>query len=142
VEQDLFRSEKMDFNGLMLEYGLEGTSNFISWNDHMEVLLDDNVLLKYIKTNVAKPPEYGSQNLSQWKKDVAKVRRIILDGVRDHIVTNIHGKETPYIMWQTLKDLFQNCSDQRKMPLKDKLRNIKMQKNDTFPQYVRRFTSS
>jgi len=35
----------MAFNGLILEYALEGSSNFISWKDRMEVVLDDNGLL-------------------------------------------------------------------------------------------------
>ena len=39
------------------------------------------------------------QNLTQWKKYVAKERRIILEGVHDRIFTNLHGKETPYAMW-------------------------------------------
>lgn len=47
----------------------------------MEVVLDENGLLEYMEINVAKPPESDSQNLAQWKKDVAKVRRIMLKGM-------------------------------------------------------------
>jgi len=68
------------------------------------------------------------------------VRKIILEGVWDHIVNNIHGNVTPYEMWKALTSLFQNCSDHRKLMLKDKLRNIKMQKNDTIQKYLIRFT--
>ena len=82
----------MDFNRLRLEYALEGTSNFVALKDRMEAVLDDNGLLEYIKTNVAKPLEFDAQNLSQWKKYVAKARRIILEGVHDRIDSNIHGK--------------------------------------------------
>ena len=60
----------------------------------MEAVLDDNGLLEYIKRDVVKPVKSDVQNLAQWKKDVAKVRRIMLEGLRDHIVTNIHGKES------------------------------------------------
>jgi len=45
----------MAFNGLRLEYALEGTSNFFAWKECMEVVLDDNGLLEYIKRDVAKP---------------------------------------------------------------------------------------
>lgn len=85
---------------LRLEYALEDTINFVSWTDHMEAVLDDNGLLEYIKSDVEKPQASDSQNLAQWKKDVAKVRRIILEGVRDHIVSNIQGKETFFAMWK------------------------------------------
>ena len=121
MQQDLFRAKKMAFNGLRLEYVLEGTSNFVAWKDHMEAILDDNGLLEYIKTKVAKPLEYVAQSLAQWKKDVAKVRRIILEGVWDHIVSNLHGKETLFAMWKALIELFENNSDHRKLALKDKL---------------------
>lgn len=99
----------------------------------MEVVLDENGLLEYIKTYVAKPQACDAQNLSQWKKYVAKARRIILEGVRDHIVSNLHGKETLFAMWKALIELFENNSDPWKLELKDKLSSIKMQKNDTIP---------
>jgi len=66
----------MTFKGMRLEYAFEGRYNFIEWKDHMEVVVDDNCLLEYM-TNVSKPLAFDAQNLAQWKKDVAKVRRII-----------------------------------------------------------------
>ena len=63
----------MTFNGLRLEYALEGNSNFIDWKDHMEEVFDENGLLEYIKRDVTKPTESYAQNLAQWKKVVAKV---------------------------------------------------------------------
>lgn len=45
----------MAFNGLRLEYALEVTSNFFAWKDRMEAILDDNGLLEYIKSYIAKP---------------------------------------------------------------------------------------
>ena len=121
----------MNFNGLILEYALEGSLSFIAWNDHMEAVLDENRLLEYVKRDIAKPASLDTQNLAQWKKDVTKVRRIILEGVQDHIVSNLHGKESPSAMWQALANLFHSSSDHRKLALEGKLRNIKMQKNDT-----------
>lgn len=60
--------------------------------------------------------------------------------VRDHIVSNIHGKETPFKMWKALTQLFENSSDHENLALKDKLQNIKMRKNETIPQYLCKFT--
>ena len=61
--------------------------------DRMEEVLDENGLLEYIMTDVEKQQEFDAQNISQWKKYVSKVRRIILEGVQDHIVSNIHEKK-------------------------------------------------
>jgi hypothetical protein len=126
----------MDFNGLRLEYALEGSLNYISWKDRMDAVIKDNGLKKFIHKDVPKP---DATNLDAWKKKVAKVRRILLEGVRDHIVSNLHGKETPYAMWKALKDLFQNNNDHRKLVLEDKLRNIKMEKGDSIPKYLTKF---
>ena len=39
-----------------------------------------------------------------------------------------------------MKNLFQNNNDHRKLALKDKLRKIKMEKGDTIPKYLTKFT--
>ena len=45
----------MDFNGLWLEYALEGSLNYISWKHRMEVVLEDNGLKEFIDSDVPKP---------------------------------------------------------------------------------------
>ena len=39
-------------------------------------------------------------------------------------------------MWKTLKDLYQNSSDQRKLALKDKLRKSNCEKDETISMYL------
>jgi hypothetical protein len=129
----------MSFNGLRLEYSLEGSSNYIAWKDRMEAVLEDNGLKGYIDNDVPKPDATETTNLDAWKKKVVKARRILLEGVKDHIVSSLHGKTTPHAMWKILTDLFQNSSDHRKLALKDKLRKIKMEKGDTIPKYFMKF---
>ena len=68
-----------------------------------------------------------------------KCRRILLEGVKDHIVSSLHGKASPLLMWKALTDFFQSKSDQRTLALKDKLRNIKMEKGDSIPKYLTKF---
>ena len=45
----------MDFNGLWLEYALEGSSNYISWKYRMEAMLEDTGLKEFIDSDVPKP---------------------------------------------------------------------------------------
>ena len=54
-------------------------------------------------------------------------------------MSSLHGKASPFLMWKALTDLFQSKSDQRKLALKDKLRNIKMEKGDSMPKYLTKF---
>jgi len=62
--------------------------------DHMEAVLEDNGLKDYIDQEVPKPTAANATKSTQWKKCVARARRILLEGVRDHRVSSLHGKET------------------------------------------------
>ena len=104
----------------------------------MEAVLEDNGLKEFVDTDVQKPTDPAEVEV--WQKKMAKCRRILLEGVKDHIVSSLHGKATPYLMWKALTDLFQSKSDQRKLALKDKLRNIKMEKGDSIAKYLTKFT--
>ena len=105
----------------------------------MEAVLEDNRLKEFIDSDV---PKLGSSDvalLDAWKKKTAKTRRILLEGVKDHIVSILHGKATPFLMWKALTEFFQRISDQRKLALKDKLRKIKMEKGDSILKYLTKF---
>eukprot|EP00253_Pinus_taeda_P001893 PITA_01893 len=72
----------MVFNGLRLEYALDGNSNYIAWKDRMEVVLEDNGLKDFIDEEIPKPVAANAQELVEWKQCVAKARRILLDDQR------------------------------------------------------------
>ena len=129
---------EISFNGLRLEYVLEGSLNYIAWKDRLEVVLDENGLKEFIDVEVPKPTNVAQ--LEAWQKKTTKCRRIMLEGVKDHIVSSLHGKASPYLMWKALTYLFQRKSNQRKLALKDKLRNIKCENGDSMPEYLTRFT--
>jgi hypothetical protein len=61
-------------------------------------------LKDYIDKYVPKMDVTDTANLDAWQKKVAKVRRILLEGVRDHIVSSLYGKTTPNVMWKVLMD--------------------------------------
>ena len=113
--------------------------NYISWKERMEEVLKDSGLKEFIDKDVPKPNVPDATNLDAWQKKVEKARRILLEGVRDHIVSSLYGKFTPYAMWKDLTDLFHSSSDHRKLALKDKLRKIKMEKGDSIPKYLTKF---
>jgi len=49
----------------------------------MEVVLDDNGIWEYTKIDIPKLAALDAQSLAQWKKDVARAKRIILEGFSD-----------------------------------------------------------
>ena len=77
----------------------------------MEAVLEDNGLKEFINSDVPKPGSRDVALLDAWKKRIEKTRRILLEGVKDHIVSNLHRKATPFEMWKALTDFFQSSSD-------------------------------
>ena len=65
--------------GLRLEYALGGSLNYIYLKYKMEVVLEDNELKEFIDKDIPKPPKTDAQDLAEWRKCVAKARRIILE---------------------------------------------------------------
>ena len=61
---------------------------------------------------------------------------MILDGLRDHVVPHVAGKDTTKDSWDALVKLYQNSSENRRMVLIEKLRKIKMQKGESVTAYL------
>ena len=89
-----------------MEYALEGSLNYIAWKERMEEVLEDNGLKDFIDAEIPKPGSSDAAALEAWQKKTAKCRRILLEGVKDHIVSSLHGKYSPFLMWKAWTDLF------------------------------------
>jgi len=61
------------------------------------------------------------QQLAQHREKDAKAKRIILEGVKDHIIPRLAGKKTAKEMWTAIIGLYQGTSEARKLVLRDKL---------------------
>jgi 2-phosphoglycerate kinase len=83
------------------------------------------------------PPTNRAQLVIHNQKDV-KARRIILDGVKDHLIPHLSGKNSARDMWEALKSLFQNKNENHKMVLREKLRETKMTGSDMVTMYLTR----
>ena len=70
-------------------------------------------------------PPQDPQRLAQHTKNDTKARRIILKGVRDHIIPHLNEKKIVYEMFKfkSIFNLFQASSDVTKLALKEKLRS-------------------
>lgn len=74
----------------------------------MSFLLDEYGLKPFIDVVVAIPID--AYQLKEYKKEMVWVKRLILDGVRDHIVSHIASKRTGREMRETLTTLYQGSS--------------------------------
>ena len=90
---------------LKVEVCLEGASNFIPRKSRVLLLLEENDLLQFVKAKV--PKLEAEEDKPHWKKNDAKARRILVESVRDHLVSQISEKTTTRKMFKTLKNLFE-----------------------------------
>jgi hypothetical protein len=124
--------------GLRFEDRLEGASNFSPWRERMGLLLEENGLWEFVEGKAVLPAD-PTQQPAHLKKDV-KTRRIIVDGVKDHIIPHLSGKKTTKDMWEALVKLYQSDNQSRKMLLREKLRSTKMAKGESVVTYLTKFT--
>ena len=63
---------------------------------------------------------------------------MILAGVKHHLIPHLAEKKTAKDMWDTLNQLFEAKNEKPKMALKDKLHNVKMNKDEIVVSYLTR----
>lgn len=61
--------------------------------------------------------------LTTYRKEDAKARRIILDGVKDQIVSHIIEIDTTKKMWDVITNMYQNSTMNMKFILRERLNN-------------------
>ena len=66
----------------------------------------------------------------------AKFQRVILDGVKDHLIPHLAKKKIAKDMSDTLNQLFEAKNENCEMVLKDKLHNVKMNKDEGVSSYL------
>jgi hypothetical protein len=80
--------------------------------------------------------------VAEYRKRNNKAKRTISDAVRDHIIPHVTGKARAYQMWACLCKLYESSNENRKMVLHDRLRGIRMLKDESVTSFLGRFTQS
>ena len=57
--------------------------------------------------------------LKKYEEAQAKAKRMIMDGVQDHVIPHIGEKNTTREMWEALTTMYEGSSVQRKMLLEN-----------------------
>ena len=90
--------------GLRVEDKLDGASNLCPWRERISLVLEENGLLEITKAKVAAPA--NPIQLAAHTKKNFKARRILVDGVKDHIIPHFSSKKTAKDMWEALVKLY------------------------------------
>jgi transposase InsO family protein len=128
--------------GLRVEDILDGVAKFGAWKERMILLLQEDELWDIVE-NIATHPLVVPTNatlLAAYTKKSIKAKRIILDAIKDHLIPHLMGKSNAYDMWESLTKLYQSTNENRKMVLREKLKRIKMTKDENVVTYLTRLT--
>jgi hypothetical protein len=117
----------MASTSLIFEDRLDGASHFLSWKVRVTISLEENGILDIDKDIV--PSFINLQQLETHKKREVKVKQMIMDAIKDHLILgnvnvyaiiivlcisidksiiitrllrNTHSQETQHLSWETL----------------------------------------
>ena len=120
---------------IRFEGQLQGVSIYLQWKVQISAVLQENKLWPHVSTVVTVPTSDPiALDLHEVKE--ARAQRIILDGVKDHLIPHLAEKTTAKEMWDTLKGLYEAKNENRIMALKDKLHATKMVKGEGMASYL------
>ena len=111
-----------------LDENLEGANNFWSWKYRISLVLEENELDSYI--NEVPVPE-GDEAKDLHKKKLVMAKRIIVYSIKDHLIPQVSSLKTPKAMFDALTKLFEGKNINRKMTLRNQLKNVKIQNAET-----------
>ena len=122
---------------IRFEDQLEGVSNYIQWKVRISTVLRENKLWPHVSTVVTVPTlDPIALDLHEVKE--ARAQRVILDGVKDHLISHQVEKDIAKEMWDTLKNLYEVKNENKIMALKDKFHATMMVKGENVSSYPTR----
>jgi hypothetical protein len=122
---------------IIFEDWLDGISNYLQWKVQMLVVLKENKIWNYV-IYVVVVPAINPVSLDFHEVKEAKSQRIILDGVKDHLIPHLAEKNTTKEMWDALKNLLEAKNENQKMALKANLHDTNMGKEESVSPYITR----
>ena len=97
--------------GLPVEDRLDGVSNYGLWKPRVLLTLEENEVKDFALTVVPVPDDAAQQ--VAWRKNDVKARKILMDSVKNHLVSHLAKSETTKEMFDSLKKLFEHDSASR-----------------------------
>ena len=107
-----------------LDEKLKGADNFRAQKYRISLVLEENELDSYIHEEVPFPE--GDEAKALHKKNMVMEKRIIADSIKDHLIPQVSSLKTPKAMFDALTKLFEGKNINRKMTLRNQLKNVKI----------------
>ena len=88
--------------------------------------------------NRAVPEPEGDEAKDTHKKNLVKAKRIIANSIKDHLIPQVSSLKTPKEAFDALTMLFKGKNINRKMILRNQLKNVKIHESKTMQSYFTR----
>ena len=119
-----------------LDEKFEGADNFRAQKYRISLVLEENELDSYIHEEVPVPE--GDEAKALHKMNLVMEKRIIADSIKQHFIPQVSSLKTPKAMFDALTKLFEGKNINWKMTLRNQLKNVKIQNEDTIQSYFTR----
>ena len=90
--------------GLRVEDRLHGQSNFGAWKERIISVLEEVEVWGIVEKTIVLPVD--ADELAAYKKSSIKAKRLILDGVKGHVIPHVRGKDNAFEVWVALTNLY------------------------------------
>jgi hypothetical protein len=135
-------------NSMKFEKKLDGSSNFRVWKTRIDLILAKNKVLDIVKGKIVKPEfEEGKEKephniavMEKFKDVDINAMSIIVDSIKYHLIPYISHIDSSKKMYDALTNLFSVRNIGQVMSLKNELRNMKMNDDDSITSYFVRIS--
>jgi hypothetical protein len=133
---------------MKLENKLEGASNFRAWKTRIDLILAKNKVLNIMKGKIVEPKfEEGKEKeppniavMEKFKDSDINAMSIIVDSIKDHLIPYISHLDSSKKMYDALTNLFSVRNIGQVMSLKNELRDMKMNDDESITSYFVRIS--
>eukprot|EP00253_Pinus_taeda_P004242 PITA_04242 len=120
---------------------LKDKSNYHAWKMILDLTLEENDAMDYVKGRITKLPSSASAIVqTKYKRGEAKVKKIIVDSIHKPLVAYIFDLETYKEMYERLVGIFKVNNANQILFFKNKLKDIKMDRGKSIQSYFMRIT--
>jgi len=118
---------------------LGDSSNFVSWNIKLRVILDDNDVLEYVQGKLLEPPVNASTTIKPgYKKGDLKAKKLMIHGLQDHLLVYVGNLKSSKDIYDKLVGMYKFKNLNHILSLKNNLKELKMNKGESVQSYIMR----
>ena len=125
--------------GFPVEDYLDGASNYGSWKPRVLLYLEENKVKDFSLTTMPVPDD--AIQIVAWKWNDVKVRKILMDSMKNHLISHLAKLETAKEMFDSLKKLFKHDSASGLIALRTQLHTIMRNMSKSIASYFMRIAN-